>query len=153
MLQNQRFDNVAAAAQQHLEEIMKKWIDNAVQKTGIRKIVCAGSIFLNVKMNMILKKYLQELPSYNNDQKAQIFVYPAPDDSGFPVGCALEGINIVKEKELVQYMFQSTELITDRLIIMMSTGIFLMMLGAIAGMVYRKKKSLEGDLLTLHEEA
>jgi len=90
-MQNQRFDNVAAAAQQHLKDIMKNRIRNAIKKTGINKIVCAGSIFLNVKMNMVLRKYLQDLSSYDNDQKGQIFVYPVPDDSGLPVGCALEG--------------------------------------------------------------
>jgi len=48
MLKNQRFDNAAAAAaQQHLEDIMKKWISNAVKETGIKKIVCAGGVFLN----------------------------------------------------------------------------------------------------------
>ena len=90
-MQNQRFDNVAAAAQQHLEDIMKKWINNAIKKTGLKKIVCAGGIFLNVKMNMVLRKYLQDLSPVDNDQKGQIFVYPVPDDSGLPVGCALEG--------------------------------------------------------------
>lgn len=59
LLLNQRFDNVAAAAQQHLEDLMKKWVVNAIKKTGIRKIVCAGGIFLNIKMNMILRKYLK----------------------------------------------------------------------------------------------
>jgi carbamoyltransferase len=91
ILQNQRFDNVAAAAQQHLEDIMKKWINNAIKKTGLKKIVCAGGIFLNVKMNMVLRKYLQDLSPVDNDQKGQIFIYPAPYDSGLPVGCALEG--------------------------------------------------------------
>jgi carbamoyltransferase len=91
LLQNQRFDNVAAAAQQHLEDLMKKWISNAIKKTDIRKIVCAGGIFLNVKMNMILRKYLQSICSTSNDENGMIFVYPAPDDSGLPVGCALEG--------------------------------------------------------------
>ena len=90
LLQNQRFDNVVAAAQQHLEDLMKKWVSNAVKKTGIRKIVCAGGIFLNVKMNMILRKFLQSFSS-SNDENGMIFVYPAPDDSGLPVGCALEG--------------------------------------------------------------
>ena len=69
---------------------MKKWVSNAVKKTGIRKIVCAGGIFLNVKMNMILRKFLQSFSS-SNDENGMIFIYPAPDDSGLPVGCALEG--------------------------------------------------------------
>ncbi len=65
---------------------MKKWISNAVKRTGIKKIVCAGGIFLNVKMNMILRKYLQILSSASNDERAMIFVYSAPDDSGLLVG-------------------------------------------------------------------
>ena len=72
MLKNQRFDNVAAAAQLHLEDIMKKWISNAIKKTGIKKIVCAGGVFLNVKMNMVIRKYLQDLSSVNDNQKGQI---------------------------------------------------------------------------------
>ncbi len=69
---------------------MKKWVSNAVKKTGIRKIVCAGGIFLNVKMNMILRKFLQSFSS-SNDENGMIFVYPAPDDSGLPVRCDMEG--------------------------------------------------------------
>jgi hypothetical protein len=41
MLKNQRFDNAAAAAaQQHLEDITKKWISNAIKKTGIKNSLC-----------------------------------------------------------------------------------------------------------------
>lgn len=82
MLANQRFDNIAAAAQLHLEELIRTWVSNAIHKTGIDKIACAGGIFLNVKVNKILR----EMPEIK-----EIFFYPAPDDEGTAVGAALQG--------------------------------------------------------------
>jgi carbamoyltransferase len=82
LLANQRFDNIAAAAQQHLEDLMKKWVENAIRVTGIRNVACAGGIFLNVKVNKLLRE---------SKEVQGIFFYPAPDDEGSPVGAALQG--------------------------------------------------------------
>src|SRR5919109_1663090 len=82
LLMNQRFDNVAAAAQQHFEDLMKKWVENAIKATGLKKITCAGGLFLNVKANKLLREI---------EQVDDIFFYPAPDDEGSPVGAALQG--------------------------------------------------------------
>ncbi|MFL6324767.1 MAG: carbamoyltransferase C-terminal domain-containing protein [Nitrososphaeraceae archaeon] len=82
LLVNQRFDNVAAAAQQHFEDLMKRWVQNAIRSTGIHKVACSGGLFLNVKANKILGE-LQEVDD--------IFFYPAPDDEGTPIGAALQG--------------------------------------------------------------
>jgi carbamoyltransferase len=82
LLVNQRFDNVAAAAQQHFEDLMKRWVQNAIRSTGIHKVACSGGLFLNVKANKILRE-LQEVDD--------IFFYPAPDDEGTPIGAALQG--------------------------------------------------------------
>lgn len=81
MLANQRFDNIAAAAQQWLEEVMMKWVKNAVEKTDIHKIACAGGMFLNVKAN----KKIVEMPEVD-----EAFFYPAAGDAGTPVGAALQ---------------------------------------------------------------
>lgn len=81
LLKNQRFDNIAAAAQQHLEDLMKKWVRNALKATGARKVACAGGLFLNVKANKILREI---------EDIEEIFFYPAPDDEGSPVGAALQ---------------------------------------------------------------
>jgi carbamoyltransferase len=81
-LANQRFDNIAAAAQQHLEQLVKTWALNAIKLTGVNRIACAGGIFLNVKLN----KLLRETPEIK-----EIFFYPAPDDEGNVVGAALQG--------------------------------------------------------------
>jgi carbamoyltransferase len=80
-LAGQRFDNIAAACQQHFEDIMVQWVRNAVAATGLHQVACAGGLFLNVKAN----KRLRELPEVED-----IFFYPACDDGGTPVGAALE---------------------------------------------------------------
>ena len=82
LLMNQRFDNIAAAAQQHFEDLMKKWVENAIKATGLNKIACAGGLFLNVKANKLLREI---------EEVDDIFFYPAPDDEGSPVGAALQG--------------------------------------------------------------
>ena len=51
MLNRQRFDNIAAAAQQYLEELLTKWVQTATKKWDIHNVACAGGIFLNVKAN------------------------------------------------------------------------------------------------------
>lgn len=81
MLANQRFDNIAAAAQQWLEEKMMEWVKNAIEKSGIHKIACAGGMFLNVKAN----KKIIEMPEVD-----EAFFYPAAGDAGTPVGAALQ---------------------------------------------------------------
>ncbi len=80
-LAGQRFDNIAAACQQHFEDLMVQWVRNAVAATGLHKVACAGGLFLNVKAN----KRLRELPEVED-----IFFYPACDDGGTPVGAALD---------------------------------------------------------------
>lgn len=82
LLKNQRFDNIAAAAQQHLENLMKNWVANALKISGTKRVACAGGLFLNVKANKILR----EMEGID-----EIFFYPAPDDEGSPVGAALQG--------------------------------------------------------------
>ena len=89
-LANERFDNIAAACQQHFEELMVQWVRNAIAATGLHKVACAGGLFLNVKAN----KRLRELPEVED-----IFFYPACDDGGTPVGAALEAYYRFCERE------------------------------------------------------
>jgi carbamoyltransferase len=97
LLAGQRFDNIAAATQQWFEELMVKWVKNAIKETELNKIVCAGGLFLNVKTN----KKIIELPEID-----AAFFYPAAGDDGLPVGaalhayhtyCMVEGIKSQKE--------------------------------------------------------
>ena len=82
VLIGRRFDNIAWATQAYFEELISEWVKNAIDYTGIHKVVCAGGAFLNVKAN----KVLRELPEVK-----KIFFYPASDDGGTPVGAALKG--------------------------------------------------------------
>ena len=82
LLAGQRFDNVSAACQEWFEEIVIKWVKNAIQETGISKIVTAGGSFLNVKAN----SRIRDLPDVDD-----IFFHPACDDIGTPIGAALVG--------------------------------------------------------------
>jgi carbamoyltransferase len=76
-----RFDNIAAACQKHFEDLMVQWVRNAVAATGLRRIACAGGLFLNVKSNKLLRDL---------DEIDEAFFYPACDDGGTPAGAASE---------------------------------------------------------------
>ena len=78
----QRFDNISAACQLAFEELLVTWVKNAVAATGIRKVAAAGGAFLNVKAN----KLIRDLPEVE-----ALYVYPASDDGGTPIGAAILG--------------------------------------------------------------
>jgi carbamoyltransferase len=82
LLQGQRFDNISAACQLVFEELMVQWVGNAIRETGISRVACAGGAFLNVKAN----KLIRELP-----ETELLYVYPASDDGGTPIGAAILG--------------------------------------------------------------
>lgn len=89
-LYQQRFDNICAATQQAFEEMVVQWTKNAIVATGIRNITAAGGAFLNVKAN----KLIRELPEVD-----KLYVYPASDDGGTPVGAAILGyLDLCRQK-------------------------------------------------------
>jgi carbamoyltransferase len=81
MLDGQRFDHIAAAAQQHLEDLLVAWTRRAVEESDVHKIACSGGVFLNVKAN----KKIMEMPEVED-----VFFYPAAGDSGITVGAGLQ---------------------------------------------------------------
>lgn len=48
-LEGERFDSVAFALQSWVEELLIEWVKNAVGKFGIRKLVIAGGVAMNIK--------------------------------------------------------------------------------------------------------
>jgi len=53
-LKKARFDNIAAGLQAFTEEIVSRWVKGNIKKHGVGKIVCAGGVFMNVKLNKLL---------------------------------------------------------------------------------------------------
>ena len=88
-LENHRFDWIAGGIQQITEELMKKWVCNALKKTGCKKIVCAGGVFMNVKVNM----HLSEL-----EQVEDIFIFPSGGDESLAMGAAMYVYSEILEK-------------------------------------------------------
>ena len=78
--QRTRFDHLAGAAQRLVEELVVNWVNEAVARTGIRTVVLAGGVFMNVKVN----KLLMESPSID-----RLWVMPSAGDESSPIGAAL----------------------------------------------------------------
>jgi len=77
-----RFDWIAGAIQQLTEELLTQWIKRGIEKTGIKKIVLGGGIFMNVKANMLIA----ELPEVQ-----KLFIMPSATDESTAIGAAFIG--------------------------------------------------------------
>jgi carbamoyltransferase len=79
LLYRQRFDLVAAGLQQFIEDMLIQWVQNCVRETGIRRVVCGGGVFMNVKAN----KEILALPEIE-----ELFVFPSCGDETNSIGAA-----------------------------------------------------------------
>ena len=77
LIDSKRFDAIAGGLQAYSEELIVKWIDNCIKKTGVKDICLAGGVALNVKANYLASK----LSNVKN-----IYVPPSPDDSSQSMG-------------------------------------------------------------------
>ena len=75
-----RREDLAAAAQQHLESIVLDILRGFLAETGKTRVLLAGGVFGNVKLN----QRINELPGVE-----YVFVHPGMGDEGLPVGAAL----------------------------------------------------------------
>jgi carbamoyltransferase len=73
-------EDVAAAAQQTLEDAYVSLVRNQIAQTGLRYVAMNGGVAANVKLN----QRIAALPGVDS-----IFVYPGMSDTGNCVGCAL----------------------------------------------------------------
>lgn len=78
-LENHRFDWIAGAVQKLVEELVVKWVKNAVAHTGIKNVVCGGGVFMNVKLNMLIADVVDNL-----------FVFPSCGDESLATGAAYQ---------------------------------------------------------------
>ncbi len=79
LLAGRRFDEIAAGAQWFLEQMLTAWVRNAVRETGIRRIACAGGVFMNVKANLAILEL---------DEVDQMYVFPSCGDESNSIGAA-----------------------------------------------------------------
>ncbi|MBI3837577.1 MAG: hypothetical protein HY288_06555 [Planctomycetia bacterium] len=57
-LRGMRFDYICAGLQRFTEDLLCDWVQHAVRATGVRHVLAAGGVFMNVKAN----KRISELP-------------------------------------------------------------------------------------------
>ena len=74
-------ENIAAAAQQILEEVVVPYCRDGIRETGISNVVLAGGVFANVKLN----QRIRELDEVDN-----MYVHPNMGDGGLAAGAALQ---------------------------------------------------------------
>ncbi len=95
-------EDLAAAAQRRLEEVLCSVAAEAVRRTGLKRIVLAGGVFSNVLLN----QKIYELPGVED-----IFIFPAMGDEGLPAGAALWALSQRKwlEPYPIEHVFLGPE--------------------------------------------
>ncbi|OGF26058.1 hypothetical protein A2303_04630 [Candidatus Falkowbacteria bacterium RIFOXYB2_FULL_47_14] len=83
-------EDIAAAAQQRLIEVVLGIVKNAQKKVEFDKVVMAGGVFANVLMNQAIL----ELPGVKD-----VFIFPAMSDGGLAFGAAIHFLSELKLRE------------------------------------------------------
>jgi carbamoyltransferase len=91
-LYKERFDNIAAAAQITLEQVVTKWVENWIRHTGIKNIALSGGTMMNVKL-------VQKLASLDNVERC--YVVPSSGDESTVFGVC-NYINQLKDGDMLQ---------------------------------------------------
>lgn len=71
-LAGKRFDSICGGLQMFTEELLTRWIQQAVIKTGVKKVLAAGGVFMNVKANKVISElpevdYFEAFPSCGDE--------------------------------------------------------------------------------------
>lgn len=100
--ERKRFDAIAGGVQLFTEEMLREWVRRAVAHTGIRRVVCGGGVFMNVKAN----KLVGEL-----DGVDEFFVFPSCGDESLSFGAVwaenarLLGEEAGKSREPLRHLY------------------------------------------------
>ena len=89
-----RFDAIAGGVQMFTEELLNKWVESIIKKTGITRVVCGGGVFMNVKANKII---------CDIDKIQEFFVFPSCGDESLSLGAAwFEYAEMKKKNESIK---------------------------------------------------
>jgi carbamoyltransferase len=71
-LRGVRFDHICAGLQLFTEELLTRWAERAVTRTGVRRVLAAGGVFMNVKANKRIAElagvdYFEAFPSCGDE--------------------------------------------------------------------------------------
>lgn len=89
VLKKYRFDEISAAIQFTVEELVTEWIKRWIKKVGISDIALAGGVFMNVKAGMLIGD-LKEVKS--------MFITPSAGDESLVLGCLFYGAKKLNQK-------------------------------------------------------
>jgi carbamoyltransferase len=81
LLMDNKKEDVAASCQAVAEDLIYRFVRDAVEKTGIKDICAAGGVFLNVKANKLI---------WENIRPASFYIHPDSGDGGLALGAAQE---------------------------------------------------------------
>ena len=85
-----RFDAIAGGVQTFTEEILRTWVGGIIKKTGIKRVVCGGGVFMNVKANKIISEI---------DGLEELFIFPSCGDESLSLGASwIEYSELLKQK-------------------------------------------------------
>jgi carbamoyltransferase len=76
-LKGKRFDYICAGLQRFTEDMLCRWTANAVRATGVRRVMAAGGVFMNVKANKRIGE-LAEVESFE--------AFPSCSDETLSIG-------------------------------------------------------------------
>ena len=84
-----RFDGVAGAVQQMVEEVVGNWISEVALAYGSDTVRFGGGVAMNVKLNMLLNQ---------NIQLEKLYICPSPTDNTLSIGacyasCLMSGLS------------------------------------------------------------
>ena len=86
-----RFDAIAGGVQIFTEEILRTWVGGIIKETGIKRVVCGGGVFMNVKANKIISEI---------DGLEELFIFPSCGDESLSLGAAwIEYSELLKQKK------------------------------------------------------
>lgn len=105
-LERKRFDAISGGVQMFTEELLQEWVRRAVEHTGIRRVVCGGGVFMNVKAN----KLIGELANVH-----EFFIFPSCGDESLSFGAVwseyarLSGDKAGRDREPLQHLYLGRE--------------------------------------------